>query len=245
MSNTPPNFPGKSPLSNPFGEQKPKPSNNKIKSCPDCGGVVSKKAKKCPHCGTKLPKQIGVGGIALTLFFGIMIYQCAKMPDDTAGSVNTEATGSQGLTVEQSIKENKTWKLFDQKDEMRDSTTYFATQESMTRQDLGFPYNKQYLKVVLRSSSKSDDVMLSLKSGQFWCPIDCKVLIKFQDEPIKTYDFVGADGGSSEVLFMRSGKTGFAKKLKEGKSYMVEAPIFNQGDVQWSFAGGDPEWRHF
>ena len=219
--------------------------NNKIKNCPDCGGIVSKKAKKCPHCGAKLPKEVGVFGVIIALFVGLFIYQCTKISNETTSSVSSVQATSSGQTLEEMMEQNKTWSITASKDDMRNTSTHFATQESITRKDLGYPYNNQYLYVTLRSSSKADDVILSLKSGQFWCPTQCKVLIRFKDEPIKTYEFVGPEGGSTDALFMVSGRTGFAKKLKEGKSYMIEAPIFDRGDIQWSFMGGDLDWDHF
>ena len=254
MSNTPPNMPGQSPLKNPFGGQPPKPSNNKIKSCPDCGGVVSKKAKKCPHCGAKLPKEVGVFGVIIALFVGLFIYQCTSaMSDlDTASEpFNNLPADSADVDQPQTLSAQEVnpgkWLYGSDTDEMRGTKVTYAILGSSNEIKFEFPYGRQELNIQLRSRPDSDDIMLDMKSGNIICSSfdGCSVAVKFDDGPINQYKFMPSDSYDAETIFLNSGKVAFAEKIRKSKQMMVEIPFYNYGRAQYKFDTSGLKWAEF
>jgi len=48
--------------------------NKKLKSCPDCGGIVSIEARACPHCGRKITtRDDKATGVPLGIIVGVIV----------------------------------------------------------------------------------------------------------------------------------------------------------------------------
>ncbi|MBN6078054.1 hypothetical protein HYE59_11120 [Aggregatibacter actinomycetemcomitans] len=152
-------------------------------------------------------------------------------------------------TEEQKEQRKSEWGYSQKKDEMRDEIGYQAKNTSKNAVDFGFPYSESKLNLILRKDPKyGDDIMFIIQRGQFSSCFDgCELIIKFDDQKIEHYSMVGAEGGSSDVLFI-SGKKNmqqFMDKLRKSKKMIVEASFFDHGKEQFTFYVSGLDWKHF
>ncbi|HGO5823356.1 TPA: hypothetical protein ACK3JW_001022 [Mannheimia haemolytica] len=152
--------------------------------------------------------------------------------------------GKDEATVEKSK-----WEYEQEKDELRNATTYLARIRSTNTIDFGFPYDGSAMNIMLRKDPKyGNDIMFSV-NGQFnGCMIDsCKITVKFDDGKLESYRMVGSDGGDNSTLFIENQKAmkTFVDNLKKSKKLIVEASFYNYGKGQFTFDTQDLEWKHF
>lgn len=176
--------------------------------------------------------------------------QQAEKIESESASVGIEDTQSDAISspVEEEVLLPSHWVYEESKDEMRDSTSYFASNKSLNTVELQFPYSGgTQLSLLLRNDAKyNKDLLFLVNKGQLFCSYqDCHVNIKFDDGDIKKYATNKADGGASEVLFLAKDTSGFVKKLKNAKSVTIEVNFYNHGAEQFKFDVSGLEWSHF
>ena len=141
------------------------------------------------------------------------------------------------------------WQYRQNKDELREATSYFAENNSKNTIDFGFPYNSSTMTLTLRKDPKYGNDVIFDVNGQFnGCLINsCKISVKFDNNKIETYRMVGSDGGDNSTLFIESPKAmkTFVAKLKKSKKLIVEASFYNYGKGQFTFDTQGLEWKHF
>ncbi|MBV7482494.1 hydrogenase maturation nickel metallochaperone HypA [Bordetella sp. BOR01] len=158
-----------------------------------------------------------------------------------APTSSASSTPSKEPTVPASL-----WRYSSNKDEMRGVTNRWATLTSQNALSLDFPYNGgSVLRIIVRDMPKKHgrDVILEISKGQLDCGFDgCRVPVKFDDKPIVTYTASRADGGNSEIIFIRE-ESGFLKRIKASKSVSIEVPIWRYGAGQYRFSSVGLEWK--
>lgn len=164
--------------------------------------------------------------------------------DDTAPALETTPIETSNAVETAAPVSN--WEYREERDEMRGSTSRFATVQSTNTVSLGFPYGDVRAQIVVRERTQDGlEVMLTVDSGQILCRSfsnDSHISAKFDRGPIERFGCVGPDSGSSEVAFIQSGQS-FLRKLKSSSSLMVEADFYNSGPQQFSFNTEGLRWE--
>lgn len=156
------------------------------------------------------------------------------------------ATNSVAQEAPQPVEPEPNWYYQQDKDEMRNSTNFFARTTSKNTVYLDFPYSGgTQLEIILRKSAGTGDaVMLRVDKGQFLCGVyDCEIVAKFDDRAIQTFEASRASGGSG-VLFI-SAYRNFTNNLKKSQRLTLEVYLFNRGSEQFTFDVSGLEWEHF
>lgn len=191
--------------------------------------------------------------LCLTPFFALAAEtgeSCSKIEDNTKRLACYDEIFVKKESKTDDVKaEDSKWKYEQDKDDLRNATTYMAVLTSNNAIDFGFPYNGSSMDLALRKDPKyGNDVIFSV-NGQFnSCIIDgCKITVKFDDGKLESYRMVGSNGGDSSMLFIESSKATktFVDKLKKSKKLIVEGNFYNYGKGQFTFDTQGLEWKHF
>lgn len=174
---------------------------------------------------------------------------CSKLEDS---SKRLECYDSVFLKKTDVVDENKAiqskWEYGQNKDELRNATTYKAMLSSNNAVNFGFPYESSFMYLALRKDPKYGNDVVFTVNGQFnSCYDSCKITVKFDDNNLETYRMVGSDGGSNDTIFIESQKSmkSFVSKLKKSKKLIVEASFYDHGKGQFTFDTQGLEWKHF
>lgn len=120
------------------------------------------------------------------------------------------------------------WKYKEFEDKMDNSKTYLASVTSTNEINFSSPYDggsSFYLNV--RNDNKQNEVYLKVSKGQFGgSSKTCRV--KFDDNPVVSYDYMGTSDYSSDVIFFKNPKK-FIASLKKAKKLMIECAFFQEG----------------
>ena len=141
------------------------------------------------------------------------------------------------------VKAKSGWQYRTAKDEMRETTTRFATLKSSNQTNFGFPYPRSTASLIVRERSKDGlNIMLKVE-GQFTCsPFGSDtVSVKFDDGDIEEYECSTSSDGSSDTIFIR-GAQRFLEKLRMAEQLIVEAEFFQAGRHQIKFSPKGLEW---
>ncbi|MEG9532522.1 hypothetical protein [Mannheimia indoligenes] len=157
-------------------------------------------------------------------------------------------TKSESNNVEETAKAS--WEYSEQKDEMRNSSTYYAINISLNEVQFDFPYQGgSNAFITLRKDKEfGDDIIIGVSKGQFnSCIRNCKIAVKFDDEKVENYTVVGNNSFTNDTLFLSGNKSikKFADKLKTSKKVVVELDFFQRGREQFSFSIEGLDWKHF
>lgn len=164
---------------------------------------------------------------------------------DTYFKKETKAESSKGEEISKS-----SWEYSEEKDEMRDSSTYYAVNISLNEVQFDFPYQGgSNAFITLRKGKElGDDIIIGVNKGQFKsCIRNCKIAVKFDNEKVENYTVVGSDSFANDILFLSGDKSikKFADKLKTSKKVVLELDFFQRGREQFSFNIEGLDWKHF
>ncbi|WP_180161056.1 hypothetical protein [Acinetobacter sp. YH12064] len=218
-----------------------------IKPCKECGGPVSSKAESCPKCGAKQPKKTSVltwvvlGVIVLVGVIGALAPEGSKKNQTEIAKLSSNNENSKEVTTP------KNWSYETTKDEMRNTTTLFASNVSQNTVNFDFPYQGgSNLVITLRKKGDATDVIIAITKGQILCSIrNCEVAFKFDNNPIQSITMSEPDNHSADVLFVAHDST--AKKIinqmKTSKKLTIEAPFYQEGGKQFTFDVSNLDWK--
>ncbi len=174
---------------------------------------------------------------------------CAKLEDSAK---RLECYDSVFLKKIDAADENKAipskWEYSQNKDELRNATTYKARLSSNNTVYFGFPYESSFMYLTLRKDPKFGNDVVFTVNGQFnSCYDGCKITVKFDDNKLETYRMVGSDDGGNDTLFIENPKSikAFVSKLKKSKKLIVEASFYDHGKGQFTFDTQGLEWKYF
>ena len=128
------------------------------------------------------------------------------------------------------------WNYSDSTDEMRGTKTRLATThgEETFANMLGM--DRAATELVVEREGKKIEVYLHNPNLQFTCNgfSGTRVVVKFDSSPVSRFGCTDAKGGTFGVAFINPGAK-FTEKLKHAKKVVIEAEIYQKGDVQQSF----------
>lgn len=135
------------------------------------------------------------------------------------------------------------WRYVQRKDEMRGTTTKFASIVSGNSHSFAFPYSGgSKLELTLRRTGGADEVLLEISKGQFTsCISHCAIAAKFDDGKVLTYTGSAAAAGRSDVIFINEA-SGFVRRIGQAKRLTLEPEFFREGRRQFSFEVSGLKW---
>lgn len=136
------------------------------------------------------------------------------------------------------------WSYQEKKDEMRGSTSKWATVDATAPIRLDFPYGESTPTLTVRYMKQyGTDIMISL-NGQITCRgyNDDTVSVKFDNGPIKRWSCLHSDDGDSSTAFISPAKP-FIAAIKKAKRVTIEAPVYQAGNVQMTFDVAGLKWE--
>lgn len=159
--------------------------------------------------------------------------------DRTISENNTEFSNKVQVTPNSNDKkvESSPWVYSEGKDEMRGTTSYFASITSLNNVYFPFPYDTSYAHVMIRRRPKDGlNILFSVDSGQILCHSFSRSFfsVKFDDKPIQKFKCSSSDSGRSDISFIESA-TSFLKQIKNSKKMIIEAPFYESGNQQFTF----------
>ena len=136
------------------------------------------------------------------------------------------------------------WSYSSDFDQMRRTTTRYASITSDNSLSFGFPYwGFTHGNIQLRDKAGRLDVIFSVDRGQFVCHafLGQSVAVKFDDGPVRRYACEEPTDGSSNVLFLVPAQR-FLKDLRHAKAVVIEAEFFQEGRQQLTFSPAGLKW---
>ena len=137
------------------------------------------------------------------------------------------------------------WLYSQSRDEMRGTTTKFASIESENEEDLEFPYGKIHGQLWIRRRPEDGlNVAFEVYQGQVLCHSysDNHVSMKFDNGPIQKFRCTGSSDGSTETAFIENEGRVLAA-LKRAKRVVVEAEFYQQGRQLFVFDVAGLKWE--
>lgn len=142
------------------------------------------------------------------------------------------------------------WQYSEKKDELRDTSFYFSGNLSSNINNLGFPYEENQLRIILRKHLDTQYVLLEMINGQFYCGElteyeNCQFSIKFDNNEILSKEYLPQQGGDN-IVFVFEPQV-FFEQLKNAYKAIIELNAYQGGKVQYKFdlSGLDIEKSHF
>lgn len=135
------------------------------------------------------------------------------------------------------------WTYTESEDKMRGGVTKIARVNAMEPIRLSFPYGESTPTLNVRQDTKWGFDIFLTANGQFLCRTynDDTISVKFDTGPIREWACADADGGSSDVLFVRESKR-FLTEIKKAKEVTIEAPMYEAGRQQMTFRLAGLKW---
>jgi hypothetical protein len=169
-------------------------------------------------------------------------------PTATNASVTSPSTAlEQPKSVDQQKSEDTSkWTYSDSKDEMRGTTTRYASVDSENKLEFNFPYNGGATATLgLRQTPKSGlDIYVEVTKGQFLCHsfMNTHVSVKFDNGPIQRFSCTDTSDGRSTMIFIRS-EGRFLAALRHAKKTVIEAEFYQAGEQQMIFDTAGLNWK--
>lgn len=176
---------------------------------------------------------------AVTGLSTMTLSQTKSPPTATAGSSsgpdgNSEATddSSQGAAAAPASP----WTYGENKDAMRGTSTNYAATQSEEKFKNALGLDEQTTSLQVQTAAKGYDVAIINPNLQFTCNsiTDKQVSVKFDDGPIERFGCTGAVGNEFGTAFINPGSR-IVSKLKTAKKVMIEAEVFQRGNIQMTF----------
>lgn len=138
---------------------------------------------------------------------------------------------------------NAQWKYSTKKDEMSDEKIYEASLRCNNIRYFDFPYHGgSRLFLYIRNHPRwGTDVYIWLSNGQL---LDKNIVVRFDNSSAETYYTNEPADYSSDTLFISDEKE-FIEKAKKAKRIKIQVPIYNEGNVVFTFNTNTPLiWEH-
>ena len=178
------------------------------------------------------------------IFIGLPIIGAATGITNLAPSATkatSTATADSGAAADDNSQApaapTSSWTYNEDKDQMRGTTVKYAQVQSNEK----FPNSigvgdEQSTVLEVQKQAKGYDVDIINPNLQFTCStlVTRQLAVKFDDGPIEHYNCTGSVGDKFGLAFLTKGD-GFVSKLRTAKRVMIEAEVFQRGNVQMSF----------
>lgn len=172
-------------------------------------------------------------------------------PQETVDSirVNKEIGSVDDALAKVEEKKGGKWEYDAQTDEMSDDSIFFASIISDNTEFFSAPYDGGTdSRITVRKHPKyGTDVIVAISQGQLLCS-DYNgtdyVTVRFDDAPAKKYRTAEPADYSSDCLFIIN-KKDFIANAKKAKTIKVQMPVYEEGDVIFTFSTENSlKWEH-
>jgi len=177
---------------------------------------------------TPKPLPFVVGGLSVALLIAVNSNGSFENPAKVVSVSNGE------------LYKNATWEYGSAKDEMRGTTSKWATLYSPTELNFDFPYNgnnSAHIQV-----SEPGSIIFIVDKGQVLCHSDDHIAIKFDDGPVYYYPCDTPRNGDSTTLYVEpSGDTSNGQPsdplegILNAKKMVIEVEFYQSGSRQLVF----------
>lgn len=160
--------------------------------------------------------------------------QAAK--DAAEAAANVDDAIADAAVVSEPATPVSSWIYDEDRDEMRETSTKFASVSSSNDVGVTWPYTPGPARMTLRQRSTDGlNVMVNIE-GQFICSSyqGDTIAVKFDDDPIQQYRCNEPEGGSPGLLFIQPERR-FVTALKAAKRVVIELPVYEAGPQQMAF----------
>ncbi|HEX7849263.1 MAG TPA: hypothetical protein VF485_05970 [Sphingomonas sp.] len=128
------------------------------------------------------------------------------------------------------------WTYGEDKDAMRGTSTKFAQTPSDEKFPNALGMSEQTTTLSVEKRAKGYEVAIINPNLQFTCNsiTDTHVSVKFDDGPVERFDCIGSVGDTFGTAYLTPGPR-IVTKLRAAKKVMIEAEVFQRGNVQMTF----------
>jgi hypothetical protein len=194
------------------------------------------------------------------LIFVLIVWLAAPPPDpaaqsqreassrrESAAQTETSSAVQPGNDASEAspAAEPSNWQYSSRTDQMRGTTTRWATIESANEVDLDFPYGVQRAKLEVRQRPEDGlQIMLSVASGQILCHgfRDSYISAKFDNGQVRRFSCNRSSDGSPEYAFIENQRQ-FLNSLRSARKVVIEAEFYRRGNQQFTFETAGLQWR--
>jgi hypothetical protein len=229
-------------------------------SCPHCGVPLKPPPPAPGPQPSRAPPQVppakssGCAKVLLWIFafaiFMAFVGTCSSpggrsnAPKPPQASAPHAAAAAPAPTVVTPPQPGRQWEYSTEIDDMSGQATHHAVVQSTNLVTFEFPYNKlQWAELHVREHARyGNDVMLSLESAQFDCPVsDCTVLVRFDDGKPQQFSVSEPADHSTNTLFIDNYDR-FVSQMRRAKKVRIEAVFYQSGGKTFEFNvdGFDP-----
>lgn len=156
--------------------------------------------------------------------------------DAAEAAANVDAVAADAAAVREPAAPVSRWTYDEDRDEMRETSTKFASINSQNDVGVTWPYTPGPARMTLRQRSTDGlSVMVNIE-GQFICRSyqGDTVAVKFDDGPIQQYRCNEPEGGSPGLMFIQPERR-FVTALQAAKRVVIELPVYETGPQQMVF----------
>ncbi|WP_066821920.1 hypothetical protein [Sphingomonas mali] len=128
------------------------------------------------------------------------------------------------------------WTYNENKDAMRGTTMKYAQTQSDEKFQNSLGMGEQNTVLEVQKLAKGYDVSINNPNLQFTCSslVTKQFAVKFDDGPIDHYNCTDSEGSKFGLAFFSKGD-GVVAKMRSAKRMMIEAEVFQRGNVQMTF----------
>ena len=128
------------------------------------------------------------------------------------------------------------WTYGENKDAMRGTSTKYAETQSAEKFQNVLGLDEQNTTLQVQTVAKGHNVVLINPNLQFSCNsiTNTQVSVKFDDGPVERFGCNGAAGDKVGIAFINPASR-VVDKLKAAKKVMIEAEVFQRGNIQMTF----------
>jgi hypothetical protein len=200
------------------------------------------------------PKKVTFGSIVLIGFcviIGLAIFgQIASGgrlklddPSDSASGAAASSAASVASSTAGSGATASNWSYSSDKDDMRGTTSRYASVDSDNTLSFGFPYQGETHGTLFLRRNPRLNVILQVERGQFLCDDydHTTVAVRFDNHPVEHFGCTEPSDGRTTEIFL-DGEARFLTQLKHASKVVIEAELFQEGRQQLTFSVGGLDW---
>ncbi len=179
---------------------------------------------------------IFIGLPVISAIVGISSVPTPTLPKVTATPA-TEAGGTtDGNSEGAAAAPTSSWTYGEDKDAMRGTSTKFAQTPSDEKFQNALGLNEQTTTLSVEKPAKGYEVAIINPNLQFTCNsiTDKQISVKFDDGPVEHFGCTGSVGDTFGTAYFNAGPR-IVAKLKTAKKVMIEAEVFQRGNIQMTF----------
>ncbi len=212
-----------------------------LTTCRECGKEISTKADACPNCGARRKRSIGTGGLIVSAILAVTIYNCS--PSSLYSLYSLPPAGSTKHATPSQIPAppvagREIWIYDSVTDQISGKEVTLATLRSANHHDLRSPYGPGIgARLEIRKHPRlGKDVMVSIDKGQILCRSynPCTIAVRFDERPAIQFRGLSSATHESDTVFIENFQR-FTTELARAKTVIIELPIYQDGNLSWTF----------